>query len=372
MTYISAPAHVGSQLTFVIYNTDHEASSDDDEPPPLSDSSVVEVARCVAEGLSACGRNVELLPLSDSAWHLAEVASKDRRAVFFNLVESLGRDAGREREVPDLLRKLRVCYTGNSARPLEIALDKGRVRKLLRQRGIAVARGGVVHSVRAAHLLVARERLEYPLFVKPARLDASLGVTQSSFVRDRSELSRQVEEVSRLGDGRAVVEEYLPGPEINVSVWPDPSSGLCAASCIDFSSFPRHLVPIVTYACKWEEGHEEYSAWSVPASQLVESSIIELAIETARRAVAAIGAHAYARVDLRLDANGTPCVMDINPNPDLHPQAGFALSLRAQGIDYPSMLEGVVDAALERHNHEISRVLRRRPRSSRARVAVNT
>lgn len=343
---------------------DHEATSDADEPPLVSDASVVEVAHSVAQALRDVGRVAELVGVRDSLAPLARLAGRHRGAVYFNLVESLGRDAGREWQVPHLLRKHGVAYTGNDASALKLALDKGRVRRMLEEVGVPAPRGTVVRSGAEAVWFSSRRRLRYPLFVKPARLDASIAVSQRSVVRDAAELRAQVDALVDIAGGRIVIEEYLPGPELNVAVCPTASGVLHAVNGIDFSTFPDHLMPIVTYDCKWVEESVEYSAQSVPAEHLVDAGTIVAAARAARRALRAVGATGHARVDLRVDAAGQPRVIDVNPNPDLHPDAGFARSLRARGHEYPALMQEIVNAALRRHPHGNRPVSVRRSRTA--------
>lgn len=213
--------------------------------------------------------------------------------------------------------------------------------------------------------LVARRRLEFPLFVKPARLDASIAVTQASYVRDVGELRRQVDALVGASVGGVVVEEYLPGPEINVSAWSGHEGVTYATSCIDFSGFRDELIRVVTYDCKWVEDSEEYCARSVAATEILDGVSIAAAVLAARRGLAALGVHGYARVDLRFDATGSPCVMDINPNPDLHPDAGYALSLACSGHDYATVIEGILMAAKELHHDRVPSPRTQRPGAAR-------
>ncbi len=352
MDPLGAAIHV-----LVVYNEDQgEATGEGDDEPPSSreaDLEVIEVAHGVAAALEARGIHARLLGLRDGVGPLEEAVSRGGVEAVFNLVESLGGDAQREGEVPEALERLGVPYTGNGARALRIAIDKGRVREALTRRGVPVAPGGVVATGAEALALVASAGLVYPLFVKPACCDASIGVTQESCVRDDAALVRQVERLRRVGDGRSVVESYLPGAELNVALWPDPQ-GASSVRCMDFYGFGDDLLPIITYDCKWTPESPEYQARSLPAEGRVPEAAVEAAVVAARAALLAIGAEGYGRVDLRLDAAGVPRVMDINPNPDLHPEAGFALAAAARGYTYPELIGMLLQRALERSPYAYS------------------
>ena len=151
--------------------------------------------------------------------------------------------------------------------------------------------------------------------------------------------------------GPYLVEEYLPGKELNVSIFPSPYEGWVVATEIDFSPVPPEYPRIVTYDSKWNESSPEFASKSVPA-QLDEALKAEVTA-LARQAFLALGGSSYGRVDMRLDADGRPCVIDVNPNNDIHPDAGLAAAARSVGIDYPELIAGVLSGALERRGHVI-------------------
>jgi D-alanine-D-alanine ligase len=142
-----------------------------------------------------------------------------------------------------------------------------------------------------------------------------------------------------------LVEEFLPGKEINVAIFPDPERGFVVPTEIDFSAVPAHLPRFVTYDSKWNPESPEYACKSVPA-QL--SSALRAEVEAlARRAFAALGGSGYGRVDMRLDREGRPCVIDVNPNNDIHPEAGLALAAYSVGLTYPELIARILARAVE-------------------------
>ena len=114
---------------------------------------------------------------------------------------------------------------------------------------------------------VPQEALEgpYPLFLKPARTHASIGIDRHSVVCDERALRARLAYLEERFEGPFLIEEFLPGREINVAVFPEPEGGIYALTEIDFSSYPSDLPKIVTYNCKWVPGTPDYSAASRPA-----------------------------------------------------------------------------------------------------------
>jgi D-alanine-D-alanine ligase len=341
------PTHVA-----ILVNTDFESRKDELKtggPRAYeADAAVLETARHVRTALRSLGVQVSELRVSDSLSGVARTLSRSGADVVFNLVESLANDYGREWQVPALLDKHCIAYTGNTAHPLRVCRSKDRARRMLAQAGVRVARGCVVGSPDDLKSRALRG-VPFPVFVKPARVDGSIGIDKESICADAKALARRVAKLHKHLPGPYLVEEYLPGRELNVSIFPSPFEGWVVPTEIDFSSVPAEYPRIVTYDGKWNENSPEYASKSVPAR-------LEPALEAevkglARQAFMALGGSSYGRVDMRLDAQGRACVIDVNPNNDIHPEAGLAAAARSVGVDYPELISGVLSAALERRGH---------------------
>ena len=355
----------------VVHNLDF---SEDEEDDPSSggkaNAEIVEVAACVAQALRAAGHRPLTLTVRDSLDGLIPALRASRVDVVFNLVESLGGESRREPELPEALTRAGIPYTGNSATALTRSFDKRQVREALAAHRIPIAPGCVV-STEAELERVAAAGLRYPLFVKPALTDGSIGVSQASRVASLGELRAQLEALWAALGGPALVEEYLPGPEINVAIFPDGEGRTrLVPTLIDFADNPADCHPIVTYACKWEEASPEYFARTVPLGDRVPDATRRNALRAAEAAFHVIGGDSYGRVDLRLDGAGRPCVMDLNPNPDLHPDAGFVLALRGIDVPYVHLIDTLIRRALTRSRPHASTAPRSRPRAARCALAV--
>jgi len=354
----------------VLFNTDFqngpESDEEDTEPPIFwkANAEIAEVADAVAESLVVAGYTPIVMGIDHSVDDLLTRLADARADAVFNLVESLGGDTHREPEVPLCLRDAGIPYTGCGPEILSVAHAKDATRELLRAARVPVPRGIAVNTV--ANLReVASESLEFPMFVKPARADGSIGISQAAVVYSMHELVERVRDLETVMSGPFVVEEYLPGREFNVAIFPEPF-GHRVATEIDFTGYPKDYAPIVTYDCKWEEGSPEYTAFSVPAVDRVSPLLYAQILDVAGRAFVALHGDAYGRVDLRLDANGTPRVIDVNPNSDIHPDAGLLIAARTVGVDHAALVSQIMTSALrrERLNAHQQR-LRQRSRADR-------
>jgi D-alanine-D-alanine ligase len=351
----------------ILVNADFESRSAEPEATGprayAADAAVLVTASAVGEALRELGVAVEELRVTSSLRGLARALELRRPDVVFNLVESVANDYGREWEVAWLLARRGFAYTGNAAPPLRLCRAKDRVRRVLARAGARVAPGVVLHSADPAVVrsTVTRAALAFPAFVKPARVDGSIGVDADSLVHDIAALTARLAKLtaSRV-PGPFLVEEFLPGRELNVALVPGPDALLAAPTEIDFSACAADCPRFITFASKWDPTSPEYASRSLPAH--LEPALAAEVDALARRAFTALGGSGYGRVDLRLDRLGRPCVIDVNPNSDIHPDAGLATAARSVGLAYPALLVRILEhAQRRRHDKTTAEVPRARP-----------
>lgn len=333
-------------LCVVLVNTDFESRAAPKGEGPRSyeaDAAVLDTAREVGAALRALGLRVEERHVSSSLDGVVEALRELSPDVVFNLVESVDNDYGREWEMPALLEQHGFAYTGNGPTPLKLCRTKDLAREVLSEAKVRVPRGVVIQGSAA---LPPDAALFYPAFVKPARVDGSIGVDAGSLVADREQLAARLAKLEEAQlEGPYLVEEYLPGKEINVAIFPGPEAGFVVSTEIDFSLIPEGYPRFVTYDGKWNEQSPEFAARSIPAD--LDAGLRKEVESLARRAFSALGGSGYGRVDMRLNVQGSPCVIDVNPNNDIHPEAGLATAARSAGLAYEQLIELVFKRALE-------------------------
>lgn len=339
----------------VLYNHDFEAATRaggalDVPPSREADAEVEETARVIQATLEELGVEASVFAVEETTDGLVDHLRAEEIGLVFNLVESLAGDPSREAEVPRLLDGAGIPYTGNGVSTLGLALEKDKAKAILEAHGIAVPRGFSVDDVGASTLRdsMRTNGLEFPVFVKPARTDASIGIDQRSLAASFDALVDRVRWLKQHIRGPCLVEEYLPGREINVAIFPNPSTGRLVLTEVDFSAYPAGHAPIVTYACKWLPEDPEFRARSIPCGGRI-SKNLELDVkQVARTAFMALGGTSYGRVDLRLDSMGCPRVIDVNPNPDLDPGAGLAIAARSDGVAYTDLIASITEDVWQR------------------------
>lgn len=310
--------------------------------------SVERVASIVAAALRAHGVAVELLPVPDLTTEVVEALIAARPDAVFNLVESLAGDSSREGEFTALLERRGIPFTGNGSRAAATGFAKDLARAALLRAGVPVARGAVVDSPDEA--VAAAEQVGFPAFVKPARADSSLGIEQGSVVDDVAALRARLEWLCAHLPGPFLVEEWLGGREFNISLLPiEPG---VAITEIDYSGCPSGMRPLLSYASKWIEDSPEFYMCSVPLARTADPLLYDDLASIGQLAFAAIGGVGYGRVDLRLGDDGRPRVLEVNPNPDLDPAAGFSISARGLGIQHSDLIAAIAAEAIARAAHE--------------------
>jgi D-alanine-D-alanine ligase len=265
--------------------------------------------------------------------------------VVVNLVEAIGGDARQEPVFAWLCELRGLPYTGSPPRAMTLCLEKPVTQALLAARGIPVP--GHVVMARGDEPLAG---LRLPAIVKPSREDASHGIASESVVHDEAALRARARWVIAQYAQPALVEEFVEGREINVGLIDGPD-GLEVLPLveIDYAGFPPGMPHIVSYAGKWISTSRDWAVTNVIAARDVSAGQRARIEAIARGAFDVLGLAGYGRVDLRLDRAGDPFVVDVNANPDLSPDAGFALCAARAGHTYGGIVQRIVESALRRH-----------------------
>lgn len=323
----------------VLFNDDHSCLADD--PGRLAREEVTEVAQLLAAALSN-RHDVHLVPTTAGFEFVPQLRALAPDLVV-NLCESLAADSRGEMVVPALLDALGVPYTGSPALALGLALHKDRAKELLRAHGVPTPESAVCRTADDARAC----RVPFPAIVKPVREDASSGIDFDSVVRDEEALVRAVERVVRTFKQPALVERFIDGPEVYVPLFGNEPRLALPSTEVAFGAAFDGRPRILSYAAKWEEESSEFKdSTTGPCTQ--PAHVVEACVEVARRAFDALGCRDYGRVDMRLDADGQPYVIEVNPNCDLHPDAGFAKAAALAGLPFDALAHRLVDLALAR------------------------
>jgi D-alanine-D-alanine ligase len=308
----------------------------------LSEESVAEMAKQAQEAVNALGIGATLIPLQRSLLNFLGRVKEINPDALINLCEGYYGRPQWESNVAGIFELLGLSFTGNAAKTLAICQDKFKAKAVLRAAGLPTAP--------AQLLLTGEEPLElrFPLIVKPNSEDASLGIYPDSVVRDEESLRRQVRRCLDNYKQPVLVEAFIDGREFNVSVMENGQVKPLPVSEIDFSAMPKDMPRILGYDAKWFEDHPLYQKTPPICPAPIDDELRSRLQGLAAAAFRTMGCRDYARIDFRLDAKVRPFILEVNPNPDISTNAGYARALKAAGIDYAAFWNAMIDNAMKR------------------------
>lgn len=298
----------------------------------------------MAERLSKAGFDAYTLNIKDNIFAFLEDYSKKKPDVVFNFVEIYKDRPYLEMNVVSLYELLGIAYTGAPPMALANCQNKQLAKRILSSEGILTPSFTFFDKP----LKKYKHNLSYPLIVKPAFEDASVGIENSAIVNDDKSLKKRIDFVLEHFKQPALCEEFIDGRELNVAVLGDDYPVALPISEIDFSQMPEHLYNIVSYQAKWDPFHEAYHKTIPVCPAKLPMKIEKQAKEIAVKAFKVMGVRDYARVDIRLSKYNKLFVLEVNPNPDLTEDAGFMRSSKAAGYSYVKTLSKIIMLAYNR------------------------
>jgi D-alanine-D-alanine ligase len=301
----------------------------------LSEIGVMEEMEDIKVALTDVGFKPTVMNVNGNIFRLIDYLREERPDLIFNLVECVENESLQEMNVAGIYELLKIPYTGAPAFTLGTLLHKARVKEILTYHGIKTPR---------FQMFDLKDRIginghpPFPLIVKPSREDASVGIDDDSVVYTLNDLKKRIRYIIQEFEQPALVEEFIKGRELNVAILGNKPPVVLPISEIDFSGLTDGMHHIVSYAAKWMHGTVEYEGTKgicpAPLPVAVEAKIKDIAL----RCYTILGCRDYARVDLRLTKEGVPYVLEVNPNPDISPDAGMPRAARAAGIPYPELV----------------------------------
>lgn len=302
---------------------------------------VVEQAERVAASLRAAGHAAKLFPLDRDAAETLRKLRRYRPECIFNLVESVAGHAVLHPCAAALWELIGVPHTGSPSWALDHTTDKALAKTLLAAAGIATAEWAVIRGISDAW-----RQVPGPWILKPAMEDASIGIDEDSVVRDPAAVPAKLLALkSRFPHQAVLVERFVDGREFNISLLADDRGvQVLPPAEMTFIDYPPGKERVLGYRAKWEPTAFEFEhtgrRFDFPPE---ESGLIEQMKQIAKRCWALFDLHGYARADMRVDADSRIFVLEINANPCLTPDAGFAAAVARAGISPAQMVQRILE-----------------------------
>lgn len=290
--------------------------------------------------------NVILIEADDSAFNKFRETKPD---IVFNVAEGFS-GGSREAQIPSMLDMLQIPYTGSDPLTLTTCLDKARTKEVLSYYRIPNAKFLIAFGLNE----IKNINIKFPLIVKPVFEGSSKGIFSSSFVKSQKDLNNEVERIISEYNQPALIEEFLPGREFTVAIIGNGDEAeVLPVVEINFADFPKDFIPIYSYEAKWilDTKESPLNVFSCPAN--INSTLESKIKKTALKAYNVLRCKDWSRIDIRLDENGEPNIIEVNPLPGILPDPNdnscFPKAARSSGLSYNDMINKVLFAAAKRY-----------------------
>ena len=323
---------------------EESGSASSDKAPLTRTLDKKEVEDEVAETLGKLGHDATLHVLDGSIKSLHALARIDCDLVF-NLAESFAGNDTADYCIASYLELLGKRFTGAGSHGLLYAQDKAMAKKILEFHGIHTP----VFARSFRGRLDFSHDLAFPVIVKPAREDGSIGIEFNAVVSSIRELMERIDWLHANFDSPVLIEEYVEGREMYVGVIGNDNPQPLPVVELDLSKLPEGTPRIAGAEVKWGKGTRAYRDTKSAIAEDLSEEAAALMQTTAVAVYQALELRDYARIDMRLRPDGRVAVIEANPNPWLASKAEFSLAARKSGRNYTQLIDEIVDLALARY-----------------------
>jgi D-alanine-D-alanine ligase len=269
--------------------------------------------------------------------------------IVFNVAEcAFG--ISREAQIPAMLDMLQIPYTGSDPLTLTTSLDKARTKEVLSYYGIPTAKFLLIERLED----ISNFNLKFPVIMKPVAEGSSKGIFNSSFINSIQELEDRLNGLFNEYDQPFLVEEFLPGREFTVAMLGNGKDvEVLPIIELNLSELPANLAPIYSYEAKWvvDTRDNPLNIFSCPAD--IDATLAKNISDICKHTFKVLRCKDWGRIDIRLDADGKPNVIEINPLPGVLPNpednSCFPKAARTAGLNYAAMINKVLNSAVKRY-----------------------
>lgn len=269
--------------------------------------------------------------------------------IVFNVAEC-AYGSSREAQIPAMLDMLQIPYTGSDPLTLTTCLDKARTKEVLSYYKIPNAKFLLVQEISD----LSNFDLSFPVIIKPVAEGSSKGIFNSSFINNFFDLETNLAELLQEYSQPILIEEFLPGREFTVALIGN-KNDLEVLPIIELNlhELPSELVPIYSYEAKWvvDTKDNPLNIFSCPAD--IDNDLENEIKEVAKKTFNILRCKDWSRIDIRLDANNKPNVIEVNPLPGILPDPDdnscFPKAARTAGMNYEEMINRVLNTAAKRY-----------------------
>jgi D-alanine-D-alanine ligase len=297
----------------------------------------------VLKALGELGHAVEHLAIFDDLDVLRQKLQTFEPNVIFNLADQFKNNRGFDQNIAAFLAMHGIPFTGCGSTGMMLCRHKGISKKILGYHRIRVP--GFVTIARGKRIGRPKQ-LRFPILVKPLKEQASLGISQASFVENDDQFRERVQFIHEKFDNDVIAEEYIEGRELYVSVMGNHKLQVFPIRELVFREVPPDEPKIATYKAKWDEEYRKRWGLENRFAEGIEPALEGQIVQTCKRIYRILTIDGYARIDLRLTNDNELYFIEANPNPMLADGEDFALSAQRSGLTYPELIDRILRLAL--------------------------
>ncbi|MGE0659681.1 MAG: ATP-grasp domain-containing protein [Reyranellaceae bacterium] len=299
----------------------------------------------VVTTLRSIGHDVRPLGVQHELRPIREAIEEFKPHVVFNLLEQFHGETAYDQNVASYLELLRIPYTGCNPRGLMLARGKDLSKKLLTYHRIPVP----AFAVFPMHRKIKRpSRLNFPLIVKSLSEDASVGISQASVVDSDEKLVERVAFIHERIGTHAIAEQYIDGRELYVGVLGNDRLRVLPIWELEFGKMAQGASRIATLKVKHDTEYQERRGILQGPAEGLSPELRARIVRSVKRICRTLEIDGYARIDFRLSTDGVPYFLEANPNPEIARSQEFAEAAQHDGLDYPDLLERLLQLGISR------------------------
>ena len=297
----------------------------------------------VLQALGRLGHDVEHLALFDDLDFLRQKLQRFEPDLIFNLADQFKNNRGFDQNIVSFLAMHGVPFTGCGATGLTLCKHKGISKKILSYHRIRVPE---FVTIARGKRIGRPKRLQFPILVKPLKEEASLGISQASFVESDDQFRERVQFIHEKCDNDVIAEEYIEGRELYVSILGNHRLQVFPIRELVFKEVPPDEPKIATYKAKWDEEYRKRWGLLNRFAEGLEPDVASRIEQTCKRIYRLLTIDGYARLDLRLTPDNEVYFIEANPNPILAADEDYAQSALKANVPYPQLIDRIIRLGL--------------------------
>jgi D-alanine-D-alanine ligase len=300
--------------------------------------------RNVLNALAELGHQTEYLVIFDDLDLIQQKIQKFQPDVIFNLADQFKNNRSFDQNIVSFLATHETPFTGCGSSGLTLCKHKAISKKIL---GYHRVHTPEFVSIARGKRIARPKRLNFPIVVKPLKEEASLGISQASFVETDDQFKERVQFIHESWNNDVIAEEYIEGRELYVSLLGNHRLEVYPIRELVFREVPPDEPKLATYKAKWDEEYRKRWGLDNQFAENLDPAVIANIQNICKRIYHLLTIDGYARLDLRLTKDNKVYFIEANPNPILAADEDFALSALKTGLTYPQLIDRILRLGLK-------------------------